>query len=127
MAPYFASLVAAGHLKADAALLSTLEAANAAKLAEIDAKLKDATENLGEVEVTDALIARANHYARIGSPQALQALDEAVAKTGPLGRRIDLHFTIIRLGFFFSDTTLVSSTIDKVKMYYFCQFEAYVF
>ena len=43
--------------------LSSMKAANAAKLAELDAKIKDAEENLGDVEVRDAMLAKAEFYA----------------------------------------------------------------
>ena len=43
--------------------LSSMKAANAAKLTELDAKIKDAEENLGDVEVRDAMLAKAEFYA----------------------------------------------------------------
>ena len=52
----------------DAARLEAMRAASAAGLAALEAKAKDAAENLGDVEVRDALAAKAEHLCRIGAP-----------------------------------------------------------
>jgi 26S proteasome regulatory subunit N7 len=118
MVPYYESLIATLNFPKDAALLDTFKTANDAELKRIDAILVDAQENLGETEVTDALLAKANHFARIGDvTNGIPAYNLAIEKTGPLGRRIDLNFSLIRMGFFSNDVDLISSTIDKVKMY----------
>lgn len=39
---------------------------NAKTLAELEASIKDAEENLGETDVRDLMIKRAEHYSRIG-------------------------------------------------------------
>jgi len=52
----------------DAGRLEAMRAASDAGLAALDARVKDAQENLGDVEVRDALAAKAEHLCRIGAP-----------------------------------------------------------
>ena len=66
MTPFYEQLVTEFKWKTDEALLKTLKAANAAELKKLDDKLEDAQTNLGETDVSDALIAKAQFYARIG-------------------------------------------------------------
>ncbi|KAJ1564289.1 26S proteasome non-ATPase regulatory subunit 6, partial [Cladochytrium tenue] len=130
MAPFYRALCAdtATGLALDDTLLKELTAANAARVAELDAKIADATENLGETEISDALIAKADYLARIGEKVnlstggdarlfdlALTAYKTASEKTGPLGTRIDIIFAMIRIGMFFSDNELISRNIEKAR------------
>ncbi|KAH6571603.1 hypothetical protein BASA60_007075 [Batrachochytrium salamandrivorans] len=117
MAPYYEHIVADLKLKQDPALLTLLKAHNATELESLNNKIKDAEENLGETELSDALSAKAHHFSKIGDKEAaLEAFKLAIEKTGPLGHRIDLKFAVIRIGFFFRDNELVSKSIDKVKI-----------
>ena len=50
----------------DNELLNKMKAENQTKLEQLDASIKDATENLGESEVREAFLAKAVFYARIG-------------------------------------------------------------
>ena len=43
-----------------------MQAENEEALKKLDDRLKDAEENLGETEISDTLLARAEHFARIG-------------------------------------------------------------
>lgn len=56
-----------------------------------------AGENAGEVEVRDALIAKANYYLDIGDSEAsVAALAAAEAKTAGAGQKLDLVFAGLR-------------------------------
>ena len=80
MGPFLASLLPSSTASTSAAasasvlessseltqLLTELQTANKAELAKLDEKLKDAQENLGETEVSDALKQKALHLAKIG-------------------------------------------------------------
>ena len=44
-----------------------MKTANATRLAQLDADVRDAQENLGETEVRDLMKARAEYLARIGA------------------------------------------------------------
>jgi hypothetical protein len=48
------------------ALIAKLRESNAAKLVELEATIKDAEENLGDTEVKDAEIAKAQHFDKTG-------------------------------------------------------------
>jgi len=50
--------------------------------------------------------------------RALSAHRIAMEKTATLGSRIDLVFTVIRLGMFFSDADLIARNVDKAQWYY---------
>lgn len=118
MGPYYEKICVDLGFPKDAALSAKLTATNEADLAKIEATIKDATDNLGETEVSDALISKANHFSRIGdSVKAVEAYVAALAKTSPLGHKIDLHFSVIRVGFFTGDVALISSYIESVKMF----------
>ncbi|KAI8810712.1 26S proteasome subunit RPN7-domain-containing protein [Cladochytrium replicatum] len=116
MAPYYKKVAEDLHEPIDAALLSKMEQANAEELKKLEEKLDDATQNLGETEISDALAATAYHLSKIGDKEkAVAAFRLAYDKTGPLGARIDLVFAVIRIGLFFEDNDLISRNIDKVK------------
>lgn len=48
-------------------MLSSLKAANEARLAELEAGIKDAKANLGETDVRDAMLAKAEYLVEIGN------------------------------------------------------------
>ena len=43
----------------------------------------------------------------------------AMEKTATLGFKIDLVFTVIRLGLFFSDADLIARNVEKAQWYFF--------
>ncbi|TPX35310.1 hypothetical protein SmJEL517_g02317 [Synchytrium microbalum] len=97
-------------------LLTKMQTANDTELAKLEERLDDASKNLGETEISDALIAKAEFLTKIGDKErALTAYRAAYDKTGPLGARIDMVFTQIRIGFFYNDTDLITRNIEKVK------------
>jgi 26S proteasome regulatory subunit N7 len=77
--------------------LSAMKEKNAEKLKELEAKHKDAEDNLGETEVRDALLAKADYLAKIGDKQAaVAAYKETEEKTTGSGNKVDLVFSQIR-------------------------------
>ena len=58
----------------DDGLIARLRSANVAKVVEIDEKIKDAEENLGESEVRDAKLERARHFDCVGDLVPLPSL-----------------------------------------------------
>ncbi|KAK9842468.1 hypothetical protein WJX81_001490 [Elliptochloris bilobata] len=82
----------------DAGRLEAMRAASTAALAALEEKIKDAQENLGDVEVRDALAAKAEHLCRIGDRAAArEAFAVAEAKTAGVGQKMDLAFSLLRL------------------------------
>jgi 26S proteasome regulatory subunit N7 len=66
MAPFYAQVAEQLKWDVDQALLEKMKEENTTKLKQLDDAIKDATENLGESEVRDALLAKAVYYTRIG-------------------------------------------------------------
>merc|ERR1719378_1143155 len=89
---------------------------NDADLSKIEEKIKDAKENLGDMKVRDALIAKAELFNRIGDKDAaIQAYQDAFEKTVGVGGKLDNILTVIRIAFFFDDKDLVKKQIDIAK------------
>ncbi|KIM58598.1 hypothetical protein SCLCIDRAFT_1218562 [Scleroderma citrinum Foug A] len=116
MAPYYRIVTSSGALTADPALLESMDAANAAQLTKLDERLAEAEKTEGESEISDALKARANHLTRIGDKDAAVAAQLlALKKTPGLGSRIDITLTLIRIGIFFGDNTLITENLAKAE------------
>merc|ERR1719330_1145370 len=80
-------------------------------------KIQDAKENLGDMEVRDALIAKAEFFNRIGDKDAaIQAYQDAYEKTVGVGGKLDNILTVIRIAFFFDDKELAKKEIDRAKV-----------
>ena len=98
MAPVYEEACVELGCAVDAAQLERMRAANAARLQELADKLKDAEENAGEMEVRDALHARADYLADIGDrTAAAEAYTTTEAKTAGAGPKMDLAFSLLRL------------------------------
>jgi len=66
MAPYYELICKEFNFPIDNNLLSQLQKTNEEKLKQFEEKLEDAQQNLGETEISDALIAKAEYLAKIG-------------------------------------------------------------
>lgn len=66
MAPFYQLLINSKILPFDKNLLTQLETKNKETLKKLQDKLLDAETNLGETDISDALLAIADHYCRIG-------------------------------------------------------------
>jgi 26S proteasome regulatory subunit N7 len=98
MAPVYEPLCQELGWELDTAQLERMRGANAARLADLDAAAKDAEENAGEVEVRDAVHAKADYLADIGDRDAAAAAFAAAeAKTAGAGQRMELAFSLVRL------------------------------
>ncbi len=93
-----------------------MKAKNDEKLKAIDFTIEDAEKNLGEMEVREANLAKAEYYSLIGDKEnSLSAFRKTYEKTVSLGHRLDLLFHIIRIGLFYLDHKLISTNIDKAR------------
>lgn len=98
------------------ALVSKLKESNDAKLKELDDKIEDAIKNLGENEIREAHLAKAEFFARIGDKdKAIVAFQNTTEKTVALGQKLDIIFSLIRIGFFYNDYDLLNKNIEKGK------------
>ncbi|GMF23449.1 unnamed protein product [Phytophthora lilii] len=117
MAPFYRRVCREFQWPADAALEQQMAARNAAELAALDERLADAEQNLGDIEVLEALLARARMFSRVGDKeQALEAFRVAGEKPQSINQKILVALHIIRIGLFFSDLELV----EKLKVYEGC-------
>lgn len=116
MFPFYQALCEQFKWKVDTALVETMKAEIEKKVKELNDTIADAEENLGESEVREGFLARADFYCRIGDKEkAIQAFRETTEKTVGLGQKLDILFTLIRMGFFWNDNDLVTRNIEKAK------------
>lgn len=66
MAPFYEHVCSLLKWPVDDALLAKMKKANEEQIQALEAKLTDAEENLGETEVFEALLAKADYYTQIG-------------------------------------------------------------
>lgn len=66
MAPYYEGLCKELKWQLDTELLSKMKKANEEELKRLDDVLEDAEKNLGESEIRDAMMAKAEYLIRIG-------------------------------------------------------------
>lgn len=74
MAPFYELICEEQGWTVDTDLLNKMKKENEEGLKKLDEKLKDAEENLGETEISDTLLARAEHFAKIGDKVWLESL-----------------------------------------------------
>ncbi|KAN0076704.1 26S proteasome subunit RPN7 domain containing protein [Tylopilus felleus] len=118
MTPYYRMVTSSGALVSDTALLDEMEKANEEELKKLDERLAEAEKTEGESEISDALKARANHLTRIGDRErAVAAQKLALEKTPGLGSRIDISLSLIRIGLFFRDHTLITENLEKAEKF----------
>uniref|UniRef100_A0A183BWY5 26S proteasome non-ATPase regulatory subunit 6 n=1 Tax=Globodera pallida TaxID=36090 RepID=A0A183BWY5_GLOPA len=116
MAPFYEYAAPQVGVPIDKAKLQKLKEQNAEKLEEFEKKIKDAEENLGESEVRQSHLAKAEYLCKIGDKErALAAFQQTFDKTVGIGYRIDLVFNMIRIGFFFMDHQIITDNIAKAK------------
>lgn len=117
MLPYYEKYLCPSPLgPVDEQLKAQLKKANEEELVKLEEKIEDAKENLGDVEVRDGLLAKADFFNRIGDKdKALEAYKVAFEKTVGVGGKLDNILTCIRIGFFFDDKELVKKEIDRAK------------
>ncbi|EAN90331.1 proteasome regulatory non-ATP-ase subunit 7, putative, partial [Trypanosoma cruzi] len=112
MAPYLRFICESFAWSLEESKMQEMDAVNAKKLEELDARLKDAQENLGDVEVRESLLAKCEHFARIGDLQeCLNFNMECSGKTLAAGPKLDLCFQRILLGIAFSDNEIAANGV----------------
>ncbi|XP_046385272.1 26S proteasome non-ATPase regulatory subunit 6 [Ischnura elegans] len=116
MAPFYEEVVADLGWACDAELLESMKEANKKKLEELEDAILDAEKNLGDVEVRDAYLAKAEYLCRIGDKsKCLTAFNKTYDKTVSLGHRLDIVFHKIRIGLFYLDHDLITKSINQAK------------
>jgi len=116
MAPFYVHVCEQLKWEVDQVLLNKMKQENATKLKQLDEAIKDATENLGESEVRDALLAKAVYYTRIGDKENAESQYRLTSeKTVGSGQKLDVVFSLIRIGLFWMDHDLIGRNLEKAK------------
>jgi len=116
MAPFYRRVCESLKWPIDEAKLKTMEEENKKKLLELDEKIKDAEENLGETEIRDAYLDKAEFTVTIGDKEnSLTNLRQSFEKTTTLGHKLDNIFLQIRLGLFFLDNDIITRNMEKAS------------
>ncbi len=116
MAPIYESVCQELGCAFDAQKLQQMQDAIAKDLESLESKIKDAQENLGEVEVRDALHAKADFLADIMDRQAAgKAYSETEGKTAGAGQKMDLAFALVRLDMALGDWQAVKRGLEHAR------------
>ena len=102
--------------KLDDQLLKKMQTQNEEQLKKSEESIEDAEKNLGEMEVREAHLAKAEYLSLIGDKEAaLSAFRKTYEKSGSIGNKLNILFHLIRIGLFYMDHDLISRNIDKAK------------
>lgn len=116
MAPWYELVCKDLGWTVESVLLKMLKSKNEEKIKQLDEAIEDAEKNLGEMEVREAYLRKAEYYSRIGDKEnAVSTFRQTYDKTVSLGHRLDIIFHLIRIGLFFMDHDLITRNIEKAK------------
>eukprot|EP00127_Corallochytrium_limacisporum_P000342 Clim_evm37s11 gene=Clim_evmTU37s11 len=116
MAPFYEELGKEFGWEVKPEILTALKAVNQKKLDEFAEKLKDAEENLGDVDVRDLMQERAEYLCKIGDREAAEkAFSETLEKTSSTSKKLQIAFFKLRMGMFFGDQAYTEKLIDETK------------
>merc|ERR1719412_558868 len=116
MAPFYRSICKELKWKEDSKLWADMNKENEDELKKLEEAIKDAETNLGESELREALLAKAEYLTKIGDKDAaIEAVRKTMEKTVGLGNRMDLVFHNIRVGLFYMDHELIRANLDKAN------------
>ncbi|KAJ1974643.1 proteasome regulatory particle subunit [Dimargaris xerosporica] len=116
MAPWYALVCDDLAIPVNSNELTRMQQANQQALAQFETQLADAEETLGETEVSELLLKKAQYLAQIGDKdKAVSAYRVAFDKAATLGQRLDIVFAFIRIGLFFFDSDLINRNFEKAK------------
>lgn len=97
LAPIYEHLCKDLGWKVDTQRLVRMQKANEEQLRELDAKIKDAEDNLTETDVRDACLAKAEYLTSIGDRAgAAEGYKTTEEKTPGVGNKIDMVFSRMR-------------------------------
>jgi 26S proteasome regulatory subunit N7 len=116
MLPFYLYLCEELKWEKDLTLIEKMKKINEEKLKQLEETYKDAVENLGESEIRDALQAKADYFTRIGDKEkAENQYRLTIEKTIGSGKKLDIVFTLIRLGLFWGDHNIINSNLEKAR------------
>lgn len=87
-----------------------------AELKKIEEKIKDAEENLGDVEIRDAIVEKAELYEKFNDHEnAIENYQLALTKTIGVGKKMDIVFCVMRIVLDLKDIPRLKAKIDECK------------
>lgn len=116
MAPFYQEVCKDLQWKCDETLLKKMQKINETDLKALDASIEDAETNLGESEVREFMLKKAEYLCKIGDKEgSLTQFRKTQEKTVTLGYRLDLVFHLIRMGLYYMDHDLVTRNLEKAQ------------
>ncbi|XP_046840064.1 26S proteasome non-ATPase regulatory subunit 6-like [Xenia sp. Carnegie-2017] len=116
MAPFYEEICPEVGWTIDQTLLDNIKKENTRNLESLEKAIEDAETNLGETEVRDALLEKAEYLCKIGDKEgALLALRKTLEKTSTTGFKLDIMFYYLRIGLFYMDHDLITRNIEEAK------------
>lgn len=104
------------NLPVNNSVIEEMETKNKEEIQKLSEAIENAEKNEGESEVREAMVKKCEYLTLIGSKEeALKMLKETLDKTNTTGHKLDLHFHLIRLGFFFNDNKIITTNLEKAK------------
>lgn len=86
------------------------------ELKKIEEKIKDAEENLGDVEIRDAILEKAELFEKLNEPEnAIETYQLALSKTIGVGKKMDIVFCIMRIVLAVRNIDRLKAKIDECK------------
>jgi len=116
MAPLYENFWNELGYKLDEELVKKMKEKNETDLKKIDEEIEDAEKNLGETEVRDFMLKKAEYLSRIGDKEgAISQFRKSQEKIVTLGYKLDVVFHLIRIGLFYMDHDLITRNIEKAQ------------
>jgi len=116
MTPFYIQTCKDLNWPVDDAFHKKLEEKNKLQFEILDKKISDSEANMGESDIRDANLAKAEYLCKIGDKEACLSLFRKILdKSLALGQKLDVVFYCIRLGLFYMDTDLTERNIEKAK------------
>jgi len=117
MTPFYLECCKDLKWSTDQTIVTNMKVENEKKIKELEVAIEDADKNLGETEIRETNLAKAEYMSLIGDKEAaLTQFRKTYEKTVTLGHRLDIVFHQVRLGFFYMDYDLIDRNLDKTKV-----------
>ncbi|CAM9676748.1 unnamed protein product [Chrysoparadoxa australica] len=119
MGPWYSILCSMhpAQFKLDQAVLKECEESNAATLKKIEEECEEAIKDAGDMEILDAMFAKARHFARIGDKAAAFTSYGAILERPKIstGKKIDAEMERARVALFHHDLPAFKEAVDSAK------------
>ena len=86
------------------------------ELKKLDEKIKDAEENLGDIELRDAILEKAQFFENLKEFEpAIENYQRALSKTIGVGKKMDIVFSVMKIVLNIKDIDKLKAKIDECK------------